>query len=315
MKNHGLRFSFRPGSAPAWILISALIFSLGCTNLRLEKRARAMAGDQETPAIQLNRTVWLMPFTDDSYLKEKGLEWVLRQHVANYITVNFPKALFKDDKEDNRTSVPLLPSGEVDTYQLALQGRRKGVDAVVLGAIPEIRAEKRLTGFWWFEETVYYAVVHCNITMVDTETGAKIMDAYYSAEIKSSPARFEEIKKGDTNINLAEINAAINQLSLEAGEGIIDVLKNESAKIYLADVQGTRVKLTAGRNIGLFLFAELDVYAGPGLISGKDGRKFMVTGQKTGTVKIVSLEGEEATAEVIYGIVPNISACLKAKSK
>lgn len=316
MRSFPVQFLF---SMMRWVLTSALvgslIVSLGCTGARLEKRAKSLTGDLEPSSLELRKTVWMMPFANDSFLKNRELEAHLRQNMADYFTANFSSALFVDEKGDRSINVPLMPSGAVDTYNLALQGRRKGVGAIVMGAVTEIRGEKRMAGFWWFEEKSCFVVVDFMVTVVDTETGTKILDEYYSAEARIETVRYDQIKKGDLSMDLTEIGNAIKQLATEAGEGVITTLKSQPPKIFLSNVQGTTVKLTAGRNIGLFQNAELNVYGSAGVITGKDGQRFLASTAKTGTVRIVSLEGDEAVAEVIYGIVPNEMACLKPGSK
>ncbi len=299
-----------------WLLIAAMMFSLGgCYAARAEKRAKALTGELETTAKEMQRNVWVAEFTDKSFLKDRGIASTMQRNLLDELTANCPRIRFQPDQAENRIDIPRLPSGELDSYRLALSGRGKGVGAVLIGTITDVRGEEQTLGFWWFEQKVWFVSVHLNIVVFDSETGAKLLDDYFSVENRIEVAQFERLKARDASLEMTEIEDTMKQVAVDAGKVVCDTMKEQPVKIFLSALQGNTMKLTAGGNDGLDQDMELDVYDSSNIMTGKDGQRYAIPGIRTGTVRIVTVTANEATAEIISGKVPNESVCLKPRSE
>ncbi|MFZ5572395.1 MAG: hypothetical protein ACOZF0_18500 [Thermodesulfobacteriota bacterium] len=316
MRHLGIRIGSL-GNRGAWgrvLAVAVALFCLaGCYAAMAERDARTLTGDLETEENSVLQTIWVLEFSNKSFLADREVETTMQRMLLDECAANCHPISFQEDREGNRLDIPRLSSGEIDNYGLALASRGKGAGAVLSGVITDIRGEEESLGFWWFEEKVRSAVVNLNIVLLDSETGAKLLDDNYNAESEITARQYKRLKAGDRSLELPLIADAMKQVAADAGEALCETLRTHPAKFFPAGMSGNSLRLTAGRNAGLEKGIELDAYQHGDVMTGKDGQRFAIPGTRTGTVRILSVTESEAAAEIISGTVPDASVCLKPK--
>jgi hypothetical protein len=164
------------------VLVPLLIVAGGCSkwsgggpSLPSAVKEPASAYDK-----RLKKKIGVVPFRVESIfgdpilkdLFQDNLLQAIQEECADILFIkpdggNFPEAL---------VNLPLLASGEIDNYSLAMTGRRLGLNAVLVGKITSINVDEKAKGFWFLRSSHYYVQVEALIELYDTSTATKIFD-------------------------------------------------------------------------------------------------------------------------------------------
>lgn len=308
-------FKYRLCGIVSLCLMVFMTFSFtGCYNAWVMHRAGVMTGENNSDG-DLVRTVWLLPFMDVRSANTSEYSKAYRRDFLAACADSCKRLKLRTAPEASSLVIPRFPDGvnrgEIDNLQLAQAGREKGVSAAVTGRVTIIRADEESLGFGWFEEWVKFLYVHVELTLYDTETGAKLLEEYYSREIEISPEQFQDVRQGNMEAVRNEVETLINELALSAAEDFCKAMSEQPFKTFVADMADGKIRLTSGSDVGLVKGKRLCVYDSSRIIDSKTGHRFYIHGLKTGTVRIVSAEATTAIAEIIDGSVPDAAVCLK----
>lgn len=200
-------------------------------------------------------------------------------------TAGFPKAIAGDGA---------MASGISDNLALAAVGRNRGISFFIAVRLADLRVESRKKGLFWFRHTDYYGVLDLDVTIFDSETGAKLVDKRFTEESDIDEGDYEAYQSDPHQIPPGT-DEALADLADQAADAICDRLSDEPWIGFVTDTNGDLVRLSSGSGNGLHPGLTLSVYAQEKRMTGKDGHQYRVPGLKIGTLTLVSVETDHAT--------------------
>jgi hypothetical protein len=196
--------------------------------------------------------------------------------------------------------LPRLPSGLIDNYAFATTGRKYGFNAIVTGNLLDFKIDEEASGFWWFKGSRPYVELLMGVEVLDSETGAKILDERFSRKIKIREEEFESLRSKDTQ-KLTILSKPLQQIADDMGESICDAVNDQAWKGYIISVLTDKVILSSGKDTGLVPGDVLEVYDSGSTISGHAGQQFFLPGLKIGEIRISAVYPYRSEAVVISG--------------
>jgi hypothetical protein len=193
--------------------------------------------------------------------------------------------------------LPMLPSGRVDNFSLAIIGRELGLNAVVTGSLDDIGLLDELRGMVW-KDTHHLIQILVSIEVYDTETGAKILDESFRRRVEIEELDYELMQSVGKMI-LPDLNETLSDLIKEMGETICWAVEDQPWNGFVIAVDGDKITLSAGDRVGLEPGDEFEVFDTSRIIEGRDGQRFFYHGQKTGEIRIVEVEPNKAKAVIV----------------
>jgi len=201
---------------------------------------------------------------------------------------------------DYLKNLPRLSSGIVDNYEFATTGRKYGFNAIVTGNLLDIKIDEEAYGFWWFKGSRPYVELRVGVEVLDTETGAKILDDRFSRKIKIREEEFESLRSKETRA-LPVLTKPLQQIADDMGESICDAVNGQAWKGYIISELTDKVILSSGKDTGLIPGDVLEVYDSGSTISGYTGQQFFLPGLKIGEIKITAVYPNRSEAVVVSG--------------
>ena len=193
--------------------------------------------------------------------------------------------------------LPLLPSGKVDNFALAVIGRELGLNAIITGSLDDVGLLSELHGMVW-KDTHHLIQILVSVAVYDTETGAKILDQSFSSKVEIEEIDYQ-LMQSQGKLMLPDLNETLSGLIKEMGETICWAIEDQPWNGFVTAVDENNLILSAGSRAGLERGDEFDVFDTSRVIEGLDGQRFFYHGQKTGEIRIVEVEPDKAKAVII----------------
>jgi len=213
---------------------------------------------------------------------------------------------------DYLKNLPRLSSGLIDNYAFATTGRKFGFNAIVTGNLLDTKIDEEAYGFWWFKGSRPYVELLVGVEVMDTETGAKILDERFNQKIKIREEEFAALRSKETRA-LQVLIKPLQQIADDVGESICDTVNSQPWKGYIISVLTDKVILSSSKDTGLAPGDVLDVYDSGSTISGYAGQQFFLPGLKIGEIRITAVYPSRSEAVVVSGT--NIKEGCSAKRK
>ncbi len=193
---------------------------------------------------------------------------------------------------------PRIASGLLDGHALAVLGRRKAVDFFLVGTLMDVKLEHQLTGFWLWKDTRYLIRAVVRVEVVDSATGAKILDDSRKDEVEIDSLKHEQLQPSQS-IRIADVQPALDRMLRESARRLCKVLRKRPWQAFVVAAEGGIMELSAGSDAGLAAGRVLEVFGFGAEIVGKDGQRFIPIGEKLGeaTVSAVSRDSAQAVFE------------------
>ena len=190
---------------------------------------------------------------------EKILEERIRQKLENTCSNILILSREANEYQAFLNQLPRHSSGRLDSLQIVETGRQLGLNAIVTGGLMDIRNKKEDRGFWWFKETLYSIEILMTVEVIDTGTGAKLLDESAIREIEIGEADFDLIKTQQETY-FDEISNVIADAASDLAEEVCYAINSEPWKAYILNVEQDGVVVSAGKKSGLKSGKILDVY-------------------------------------------------------
>ena len=223
---------------------------------------------------------------------------------ADHFRQALPGSLKKDCAEaviDEAAAVktpPRLPSGLLDGYALAVLGRQRGVNFFLIGTLVDVRVKDELKGFWLWKDTRYTIQTVVRLELVDSATGAKILDDTSRTETEIDSLKYEEIEQLK-NIPLADVTSAVTTLFRKGGKLVCTAMHSLPWQGFVVAAERGRITLSAGSRAGLSGGRMLEVFNIGPVFTSKDGQRFLSVGEKVGEATLTTVA--ENRAEAAFG--------------
>lgn len=192
-------------------------------------------------------------------------------------------------------SPPRLASGLIDGYALALMGRPRGLNYVVVGTLSDSRLTDEKTGFWLWKDTRYKIRAVLRVEVIDSATGTKTLDETLTGETVIDELRHQQLLDGGP-LPFSEIEPILNQLLPEAGYRLCAAIRPQPWQGFIVGADERRITISSGSTVGLSSGRTLEVYGSGRVVEGGDGRRFVRPGDRLGEARISSVSPDQAEA-------------------
>jgi hypothetical protein len=303
----------------AWVLFFPLCIPLitGCsTYCSMKKKTKRIIRDYKAPDEDLKKRVGIAFFINKTPFVGKGLEENFIKDLVETIKTSCQDILVLEPYDpgypDYLLNLPRKTSGLIDNFDLAKTGRYLGLNAVVTGALIDIRNHKKTRGILWFKTVHNFVQVQVMTEVYDTLTGAKLLDKSYTHEIQLDDIFYDSIDRTG-EISTHTINDALKFIAEDMGEQICDAIVLQPWKGYITSTFAEKVVISSGEEVGIAPGDIFEVYNCNGIFTGVEKHRFFVPGLKTGEIKITKVYPDRAEGVRFSGqnIEPGCSIRLK----
>lgn len=268
----------------------------------------------EVPSGPLRNRVGVTLFQNSTAFQENRLVTITDKTITDTLRESCPEVISVADENKAfsalRNKQPRRVSGVIDSLTLAMQGRKLGLAAIVTGEISEIRGAQEELGYLWFKSMVFFVHVHVMVSVYDTETGAKLIEKYFSDEGEISEDAYYKVNAKEFTPALPVIEKLLVSLSSQLADEVCEVIEEEPFKTYVKSAGGERITVTAGRNAGISVGNLFNIHDSSRIISGKDEQQFIISGSKTGMLRIDTVTKDSAEGVIVEGENNGMNSCL-----
>jgi hypothetical protein len=242
----------------------------------------------------LRQTVALIGVESSLPSVQTGFADHFRQALPGFLKKDCGEAVI-DEAAGGVKTPPRLPSGLLDGYALAGLGRQRGVNFFLIGTLVDVQVKDELKGFWLWKDNRYSIQIVVRLELVDSATGAKILDDTSRTEIEIDGLKYEEIEQSK-NIQFADLTSAIATLFRKGGKLVCAAMHNLPWQGFVVAAEPGRITLSSGSRVGLSAGRALDVFNIGPVLTGKNGQRFLSVGDKVGEATLTTVSEDRAEA-------------------
>lgn len=303
MRIHNTAAYIRVVFAIIFFLISIVMIAGCSTYSSIKKSTKKIVRDITAPD-DIKKRIAISFFANYTSCIDQDLEELFQKNLAETINRACSQILLIKPGDtgcpDFLTRPLLQKTGRIDNLALAKAGRRLGLNAIITGAIVDIKVYKEKQGFLWFKNDRNFlrALISCEV--YDVETGAKLLDESFDYEVMIDESEFASIKAKKIKETVTLKNVLMH-IAEAMGEKICDTIGVLPWKGYVVSIANDKIIISAGRRAGLLRGDVLEVYENGKVIQGKDSRKFFLPGLKAGEIKITAVYPDKSETVLVTG--------------
>ena len=262
----------------------------------------------------LKKQICLTRFEDKKRFDDAYLEKPFQDRLLEALLDNCKKPLFivpgQNEFPTAFETLPLLASGFKDNMAISEIGRQNGFNAVVAGAISDIRQKDEIS---WLTGDHSYFQVTITAEIYDTQTNAKLLDKTYLHEVEVDVDKATETEKETEYFDLIAIEKVMKTIVKEMQADICDAVSNIPWLGFIIATEGDAVVISAGERVGLKVGTHLNIYQNDQILTGALGNQFRIPGPLIGELEIISVTDNQSKAVLVdgTGAVPGNSVSLK----
>lgn len=291
----------------AWtVLVLLLIVAGGCSkwsgggpSLPSAVKEPASAYDK-----RLKKKIGVVPLRMESIFGDPMTIELFQDNLLQAIQEECPDILLikpgGGDFSEALVKLPLMASGAIDNFSLAMTGQRFGLNAVLVGKITSINVDEKTKGFWFFRSSHYYVQVEALIELYDTSTATKIFDRTltHKLEVEEPDA---ELIRAKNRIDPYFIEPSLTEIIDDVKDNICKAIELQAWKSYIVAADGTDILMAAGSRSNVQAGDIFEVYDNRQAIEGYDGHRYFPPGPKAGEIEVKSVSEDTARAVSISG--------------
>jgi hypothetical protein len=243
--------------------------------------------------VDLRQTVALIGVESSLPSVQAGFADHFRQALPGFLKKVCGEAVI--EVAGNVKTPPRLPSGLLDGYALAVLGRQRGVNFFLIGTLVDVRVKDELKGFWLWKDTRYSIQTVVRLELVDSATGAKILDDTSRTEAEIDSVKYEEIEQFK-NIQFADLTSAVTTLFRNGSKLVCSSMHSLPWQGFVVASERGRITLSAGSRAGLTVGRTLEVFGTGPVFTSKDGQRFLSVGDKIGEATLTTVLEDRAEA-------------------
>jgi len=252
----------------------------------------------------LIKRIALTKFENKSFIGEDEFEDIFQNSLFRKFEKACPDiSLIKPEETGNNILSGKLPktgSDRTDSFKIAEAGREAGMNAIITGTLIDIAGVEDRRGFLLFERSQSFARIDMIINLYDAATGTKIYEESIKQQIEIAEHEYDALT-GKTPGCVMEFKDKITDALFLIGKSVCGKIKKQPWQGFVISGQGGGITISSGENAGLKTGMVFDAYDAGIIISGADGQKFFMPGQKTGSVKITDVFMDKAEAAILTG--------------
>jgi hypothetical protein len=246
----------------------------------------------------LRQTVALIGVESSLPSVQAGFADQFRQALPGFLKKDCAEAVIDEAGAAVVKTPPRLPSGLLDGYALSVLGRQRGVNFFLIGTLVDVRVKDEPKGFWLWKDTRYSIQTVVRLEVVDSATGAKILDDTSRTETEIDSLKYEEIEQFKT-IPFDDLTPAVTTLFRKGGKRVCSAMHSLPWQGFVVAAERGRITLSAGSRAGLSAGRMLEVFKSGPVFTSKDGQRFLSAGEKVGEATLTTVS--EDRAEAVFG--------------
>jgi hypothetical protein len=286
----------------AWmVLVLLLIVAGGCSkwsgggpSLPSAVKEPASAYDK-----RLKKKIGVVPFRVESIFGDPILKDLFQDNLLQAIQEECADIIFiktgGGDFPEALVNLPLLASGEIDNYSLAMTGRPLGLNAVLAGKITSINVDEKTKGFWFLRSSHYYVQVEALIELYDTSTATKIFDRTLSHKTEVEEPDIELIR-ANNRIDPYFIEPSLAEIIDDVKDVICKAIGRQAWKSYIVAADAADILIAAGSRSKVQAGDIFEVYDSRQAIEGYGGHRYLSPGPKVGEIEVKTVFEDTARA-------------------
>jgi hypothetical protein len=262
----------------------------------------------------LKKQICITRFEDKKRFDDAYLERPFQDRLVDTLLASCKKPTFiipgQSEFPMDLDPVPKLESGMMDNMAIADIGRQNGFNAVVTGAISDIRQSDEIS--WLTGEHSYFQVA-VTIAIYDTQTGAKLLDKTYLHEIEVDVDQASESEKESEYFDIIAIEKLLKLIVKDMNTDICKTVSGIPWQGFIIATEGDAAVISAGKKVGLKAGNHLYIYKNDQILNGDFGNRYRVPGAVVGELELISVSDDQSKAILVdgTGAVPGNSVSLK----
>ena len=294
-----------PGALFFLLLLSMLIGWTGCSTTKMVYNK--IIPDKEG----LKKKVLVLPLIDQA-----GLEATRVEEIQNL----FLEALRKDDHFlIQEASMPPSSNNHSNPSQFnilvnpsfAKWAESKGVNAIITATLHPIDVNQETKGFWPILFVQHKMDISMVVNALDLSNGTLFMTNLEDSQVKmqkdkeglevlqiESNDKYKEEKKENPldYVGTKKFQKALKEMIEDQASAILKVLRGQPWTGKILSVDGKKLVINAGRDVGLIMGSLFEVYGEGESIESVNGRSYTLLGPKLGEIKVVQIMDDQASA-------------------
>ena len=253
---------------------------------------------------RLKKKIGAVPFRMESIFGDSMLKDFFQDNLLQAIQEKCTDILFikpgGGDFPEGLVNLPLLASGAVDNFSLAMTGRPFGLNAVLVGKITSINVDEKIKGFWFLRSSHYYVQVEALIELYDTATATKIFDQTLSHKIEVEEPDVELIR-AQNRIEPYFIEPSLAEIIDDVKDNLCKAIERQAWKSYIVAVDAADILMAAGSRSNVQAGDIFEVYDSRQSIEGYGGHRYLPPGPKVGEIEVKTVSEDTARAVSVSG--------------
>lgn len=277
-------------------LFMAAALLAGCGVTQLVKDTASAVGEYFESDSYLRKRVVMIPFSSAIKgldVRAKAYGKILRSRLSkqNMFTLTDPDKLLAVMRQ--------IPASVRDPEErMILAARRLGLNTILTGKLSDLSVAYDLTGIYGFRENTPFLRLEADVALLDVATGTLLARRSLVMREKLSDEVAEGIKLGKSP-DPKMVDKLQAQLIKPSFSWVSKRISKQRWTGYLLEVEGKKLKTSAGRDTGITPGMELVIYAqGERIITGS-GRPVYAMGVIVGKARISKIMARTSWAEFI----------------
>ena len=272
----------------------------GCSTFSsIEKTTKRIARNIKAPDDDFKKRVALSLFENKTVFADQNFEQSFLNKLIETLKASCSDIILVKPGDagypDFLVELPRQPSGWIDNFDLAKTGRQLGLNAILTGAIIDVRKNKEEKGFWLFKDIHHFVELQIMVEVYDTQTGAKLLDESFIYKIEVDEADLEATSAA-SEIWASVINEAFEHIAANMGEQVCDAVVLQPWNGYITSITTDNIIISSGKEVGLKPGDIFEVYDSNGIFQGAEDQKFFIPGLKIGEIKITAVYADRSEA-------------------
>ena len=267
-------------------------------------------GDIE-PSHIYRKTIGVLALVNATFFTDNQIGEPFMEHFLSALKSADSNAhfLFSDDVQNAPflSEPPRDGAGQIDSFNLCAQARQEGLNAIVQPIIMDIRADKKVIGFWFWRKLHHWAEIQATARTYDTTTGASLSFEIIEERIDISEQQYQAISAGQ-EISLDDLVDDIKDMGEALGEKMGQIIRETPWTATVISTDNGLCEIPAGEEVGIAPGDLLTVLDTHGTLTGLDGQRYIVPWNKIGQLKVARVTARKAFAAPESGELPPVGS-------
>lgn len=202
---------------------------------------------------------------------------------------------------------PRDDAGRIDSFDLCAQARQEGLNAIVHPMIMDIRANKKISGFWYWRKKHHWLEIQATARAYDTTTGASLSFEILTERIDISEQQYQTISAGQEISSEALVNG-IKDMGENLGGKMRQAIRESPWTATVMSADNGLCVIPAGEEVGIAPGDLLTVMGTHGTMTGPDGQRYVVPWNEIGQLKVARVTARKTFAAPESGELPPVGS-------